>query len=294
MGEKGETMNWTVEAVELGAITRQKIQPNYGFVEQAIPGGTAYLIQGGSSPGYFLVASEASLTPGFVVELVLPELAVQDKYAALANEMSRRSFGVMWFDSEDRDACDLAWRLGLSVRSGPPLFQWNGLRQDVSLEGFQIAVAERSEQARVVELLTAPPPDAGGQTREAVIENLEGRCVVVLKKDQDILGAAVLSPLPGPYVALSSVVMDTFSNLPPSEHEAAHRELELLFMNLLGSEAAQKNVRLVYSMARQTPMGYLEALRLRMTLVKQSFMANLTGLPPAFSPRLPAGARAVI
>ena len=164
----------------------------------------------------------------------------------------------------------------------------------MSIEGFNVAVAEKSEQARVVELLTAPPPDAGGQTREAVIENLEGRCVVVLKKDRDIVGAAVLTPLPGPYVALSSVVMDTYSAMPPGAHETAHRELELLFMNQLGSDAAKKKVTLVYSMARQTPQGYLEALSLRMRVVKQSFMANLTGLPPVFSARLPAGSRAVI
>ena len=287
-------MRWTVDAVGLGDITRQKKQPNYGFVEQGIPAGAAYLIRGRGGSGYFLVASEASLTPGFVVELVLPGLAVVDEYAALATEMSQRSLGVLWFDSQDRDACDLTWRLGMSVQSGPPLFQWNGLKQDVSIEGFNVAVAEKSEQARVVELLTAPPPDAGGQTREAVIENLEGRCVVVLKKDRDIVGAAVLTPLPGPYVALSSVVMDTYSAMPPGAHETAHRELELLFMNQLGSDAAKKKVTLVYSMARQTPQGYLEALSLRMRVVKQSFMANLTGLPPVFSARLPAGSRAVI
>ena len=106
-------MSWTVEAVELGAIKRQKKQPNYGFVEQAISGGAAYSIAGSGGSGYFIVASEASLTPGFVIELVLPELAVADKYTALAHEMSKRSLGIMWFDSEDHDACDLAWRLGL-------------------------------------------------------------------------------------------------------------------------------------------------------------------------------------
>jgi hypothetical protein len=217
-------MDWTVEAVELGGINRQKKQPNYGFVEQAIGGGAVYRIGGRGGSGYFLVGSQASLTPGFVVELVLPELAVPDQYYALAVEMSKRSLGVMWFDSEDRDACDFAWRLGLSVRSGPPLFQWNGLRQDVPLEGFQVVVAEKGDQARVVELLTAPPPDAGGQTREAVIENIGGRCIVLLKQDKDVLGAAVLSPIPGPYVALSSVVMDTYSDLPSHAHEAAHRD----------------------------------------------------------------------
>ena len=117
---------------------------------------------------------------------------------------------------------------------------------------------------------------------------------MVLKKEKDILGAAVLSPLLGPYVALSSVVMNTFSDQPLSEHERAHRDLELLFMNLLGSEAAKKKVTMVYSMARQTPMGYVEAMRLRMRPVKQSFTATLTAFPPEFSPRLRAGATAVI
>jgi hypothetical protein len=289
---KMKIMNWTIEGVELEGIKRKKGQPNYAIVEQALRGGAAYSIDGGS--GYFLVASELSLVPGFVVELALPKLAAAEQYAALADEMAKRSIGTMWFDSKDQDACDLAWRLGLAVRSGPPLFQWNGLKQDVNLNGFRVAVAEKGDQARVLELLTAPPPDAGGQTREAAIENLEGRCVMVLKKGSDILGTAVLFPLPGPYVALSSVVMDTSSDLPLREHEIAHRQLELLFMNQLGSDLAKKYTTMVYSMARQTPEGYNEAMSLRMKLVKQSFMASLPGMPPTFSPRLPAGSVAVI
>src|SRR5882757_2848459 len=111
-------MAWTIEPTQMSDINRQKRQPNYGFIEQAINGGTAYLIGGAGGAGYFIVGAESSLAPGFVVELILPELAVVDEYAALAVEMSRRSLGVLWFDSSDRDACDFAWRLGLPIRSG--------------------------------------------------------------------------------------------------------------------------------------------------------------------------------
>jgi hypothetical protein len=287
-------MKWTIERTELSAVTRRKTQPNYGFIEQAIQGGYAYRILGKGGSGYFIVAPELSLTPGFVVELALPELAVEDRYESLAAHMSERSLGVLWFDSTDRDACDLAWRLGLSIRSGPPLFAWNGLKQDVAMDGFEITTARKADEPRVVELLSAPPLDAGGQTKEATVQNLEGGCVVVLRREKDILGAAVLTPLVGPYVSLSSVVMDTFSELPADSHEKAHRELELLFMNMVAAEVAKKGVVLVYSMARQTPQGFLEAISLRMKVVKQSFMASLNGLPPALSAHLPGGAKAVI
>jgi len=287
-------MSWTIEPVEISSMSRRKKQPNYGFVEQSIRSGLAYEIVGRGGSGYFIVAPELSLTPGFVVELVLPELALKDKYESLAAQMSERSLGVLWFDSLDRDACDLAWRLGLPIRSGPPLFASNGLKQDMVLEGFSVKIAGKEDQARVVELLAAPPLDAGGQTREATAENLEGGCIAVLRKDRDIVGAAVLTPLPGPFVALSSVVMDTFSELPAAAHEKAHRELELLFMNMVASEVAKKNMTLVYSMARQTPNGYLEAISLRMKLVKQSFMASLSASPPALSVHLPAGSLAAI
>ena len=287
-------MNWTIEPVELKTITRRKTQPNYGFIEQAMQGAYAYQIVGRGSSGYFIVAPELSLTPGFVVELALPELAVKDRYESLAAQMSERSLGVLWFDSTDRDACDLVWRLGLSIRSGPPLFAWTGLKQDVPMDGFAVAIAGKADLARVVELLSAPPLDAGGQTRDAIVQNLEGGCVVVLRREKDILGAAVLTPLAGAHVSLSSVVMDTFSELPADAHEKAHRELELLFMNMVASEVAKKGFTLVYSMARQTPQGFLEAISLRMKVVKQSFMAGLTGFPPVLSAQLPAGAKAVI
>lgn len=287
-------MKWTIEPTELGTIARRKKQPNYGFIEQAIQGSYAYQIVGKGSSGYFLVAPELSLTPGFVVELVLPELAAEDMYAGLATQMSERSTGVMWFDSLDRDSCDLAWRLGLSLRSGPPLFASTGLKQDVAMDGFAVEIAGKADSERVVELLSVPPLDAGGQTQEATLQNLEGGCIAVLRKEKDILGAGVLTPLVGPYVALSSVVMDTFSDLRPDAHEKAHRELELLFMNMLASEVAKKGSTLVYSMARQTPQGFLEAVSLRMKIVKQSFMASLTGFPPILNARLPTGAKAVI
>ena len=287
-------MSWTIEPAELANIKRRKTQPNYGFVEQAIGNGFAYQIVGRGGSGYFIVAPELSLTPGFVVELALPELALKNEYEALAAQMNERSLGVLWFDSLDRDACDLAWRLALSIRSGPPLFASNGLRQDVVLEGFSVDIAGKEDQARVVELLAAPPLDAGGQTPEATVENLEGGCVAVLRKERDIVGAAVLTPLPGSFVSLSTVVMDTFSELPVDAHEKAHRDLELLFMNMLAHQVAKKNMTLAYSMARQTPSGYREAISLRMKLVKQSFMASLSNTPPVLSAQLPAGSIAAI
>jgi hypothetical protein len=287
-------MNWKVERVELSEIARQKRQPNYGFVEQSIAGGTAYAIVGGKNTGYFIVGSVLSLTPGFVVELALPELAVADKYRALADEMTERSLGTLWFDSSDNDACDFAWRLGLAIRSGAPMFSASGLNQDVPLEGFTVTTADKGDQARVVELLSSPPLDAGGQTREATLENLNGGCVAVLKKDKDIVGAAVLTPLPGPYVALSTVVMETYSEQPAEIHDKAHRELELLFMNMMATEVAKRKLTLVYSMARQTPQGYLEAQSLRMKVVKQSFTATLQGLPPVFEPNFPEGTRVIV
>jgi hypothetical protein len=288
-------MGWKIEPAAVNDIKRQKLPPNYGFIEQALVGGSGYLIVGDRGVGYFLVASLNSLAPGFVLEVSLPELAVKDRYEELASEMSQRSLGTLWFDSSDRDACDLVWRLGLAIRSGPPLFCSNGVKDDESIEGFEVRIAEKSEQARVMELFTSIPLDAGGQTKEAVIENLNGGCVAVLKKGGDVLGAAVLSPQPGPYVALSGVVMDTYSELPPKEHEKAHRALELLFMNSLASRIAKRNLKLVYSMARHTPQGYLVAISLKMGLVKQSFIASLTGgVPPVFNANLPEGARAVI
>jgi hypothetical protein len=285
-------MSWSVERVDLGGIRRNKKLPNYAIIEQAIAGGTAFSIAGGA--GYFIVGAENSLAPGFVVELALPELAVVDKYKALAAEMTRRSLGTMWFDSTDSDACDLAWRLGLTIRSGPPLFVSDGMRQDAPLDGFQVRIAEKADEARVVELLTLPPPDAGGQTKEATKQNLDGGCVAILVNDKDVLGAAVLLPLTGPYVALSAVVMDTFSELPAQAHDKAHRALELFFMTRLASAVAKKGQTLVYSMARQTPMGYLEAISMRMKIVKQSFTANLSAFAPVFEAKIPEGARAII
>jgi hypothetical protein len=268
-------MNWNVKQVALADVSRSKTEPNYGFVEQAIATGSVYGITGKGGSGYFIVASENSLVPGFVVEVALPELAVQHEYELLAEEMRRRSLGVLWFDSSDRDACDLAWRLGVAIRSGPPLFVWKGLKEDIPLEGFDVAVADSSMEG-VVDLLASVPPEHGGQTREAAIANVEGRAVLVLRKGKELIGAAVTSPLPGPYVALNGVVMQTQSDLPAEAHEKAHRELELVFMNLVAGEVRKKHRQIVYSMARQTPVGYLEAIKLNMTLVKQSFLANLS------------------
>jgi len=65
-------------------------------------------------------------------------------------------------------------------------------------------------------------------------------------------------------------------------------------MNIIASEAATRNLTLVYSMARQTPQGYLEAMSLRMKVVKQSFTATLPGLPPVFSSNFPEGTRVIV
>jgi hypothetical protein len=221
------------------------------------------------------VASEDSLVPGFVIELFLPELAVNDEYTALLDEMRKRSLGVLWFDSSDADACDFAWRLGLRTKVGAPLFCFEGIENDVSLDGFEIGPAQPQDRTKVVELLTSAPADAGGQTKSAAEENFDGGCVAVLKKGKDILGAAVLTPIPGHYLALASVVMETYSNLAGPAHEKAHRDLELIFMNTLARQASQRHFKLVYSMAAQTPEGYVEAVKLKMQLVKQGFMANL-------------------
>jgi hypothetical protein len=40
-------------------------------------------------------------------------------------------------------------------------------------------------------------------------------------------------------------------------------------------------------------MAYLEAVRMRTKVVKQSFSAKLSGFAPTFSARLPEGARAI-
>ncbi len=269
-------MSWTVEEVTLKDIKRRKTEPNYGFVEVGIAGGTAYRIAEKSDGGYFIVGSNDSLVPGFVVELALPELAVQSEYEALADKMLEHSQGVLWFDSSDRDACDLAWRLGVAIRSGPPLFAWKGLKEDVNLEGFEVVVADKSTQHAAVELLTSAPPELGGQTKEAAMEHIAGRCVLVLRKGKDVIGAAVTFPVPGPYAALTSVLMKTHSDLPADEHEKLHRNVELVFMNLVAGEVRKKRRQLVYSMARETPTGYMEAIKLNMTLVKQSFLANLS------------------
>lgn len=271
--------NWTVTRVGIDEIKRRKQGPNYGFIEQAMAGGTAYKISGEGSEGYFIVASPSSLAPGFIVEMALPELAAPEQYAALLSELQQRSLGVLWFDSTDRDACDYAWRMNLPLRSGPPLFRSDSQVPEVSLEGFEVGIAGKGDEAAVLELLTGAPADAGGQTREATLQNLEGECIAVLRRNGDILGAAVLVPEPGGYLALSSVVMRTYSELPAAAHEKAHRELELVFMALLCNRAAKKKVPLVYSMARQTPMGYQEAIQLNMKLVKQSFMASLRDMP---------------
>jgi hypothetical protein len=268
-------MNWTVQRVGIDQIKRRKQPPNYGFIEQAMAGGTAYAIGNNGSAGYFIVASANSLAPGFVVELALPELAAPDQYAALLPEMRKRSLGILWFDSTDRDACDFAWRMNLPVRSGPPLFRTEGAMPDVNLEGFEVVTAGKSDEEAIVDLLTSAPTDAGGQTEEATLQNLEGGCIAALRRNGDILGAAVLTPEPGGYVALGSVVMKTYSDLAADVHEKAHRDLELVFMALLASRVAKKKQSLVYSMARQTPVGYLEALQLNMKIAKQSFMASL-------------------
>lgn len=268
-------MGWVVERVALKEIRRRKTEPNYGFVEHGIAGGSAYKVEGKGGAGYFIVADENSLVPGFVVEVTLPEFAIQDDYEELADEMSRHSLGVLWFDSSDRDAGDLAWRLGVVMRSGPPLFRFDGLKQDLAVPGVEISNADESDKDEAVKLLTSAPPEHGGQTREAAIANVEGKCVVLLRKAKDIIGAAVVCPVPGPYLALNSVVMQTYSDLPTEAHQRAHRNLELFFMNAVALEARKKHRHVVYSMARQTPEGYLEAIKLNMTLVKQSFLANL-------------------
>jgi hypothetical protein len=269
-------VNWTVESVAIDAIKRRKQPPNYGFIEQATVGGTAYTIQGEGGAGYFIVASANSLAPGFIVELALPELAVQERYEALLAEMRKRSLGMMWFDSSDRDACDFAWRLNLPIRSGSPLFQADIQVPEISnAAGFEVVTAGKADEDAIVELLTAAPPDAGGQTKEAVLQNLYGGCIAALKRNQEILGAAVLTPLPGCYVALSSVVMRTYADLANEAHQQAHRELELIFMAVLSSRVARRKLGLVYSMARQTPTGYLEAIQLNMKVVKQGFIASL-------------------
>ncbi|HYL34619.1 MAG TPA: hypothetical protein VEV17_01760 [Bryobacteraceae bacterium] len=269
-------MSWSVKKVALADIKRKKAEPNYGFVEQSIANGTAYSIGGKNGSGYFIVASENSLVPGFVVELALPELAVQEEYESLADKMRLHSLGVLWFDSSDRDACDFVWRLGAAIRSGPPLFVFKALKGDIHLDGLEVAVADKSMKDDVVKLLSSAPPELGGQTPEAAAENVDGRCVLVLRKGKDIVGAAVSSPLPGPYAALNSVVMQTYSDLAADTHEKEHRNLELVFMNMVAVETKKKDRDLVYSMARNTPMGYLEAIKLNMTLVKQSFLANLS------------------
>ncbi len=269
-------MSWTVEEVPLEDIKRRKTEPNYGFVEQGIAGGTGYRVAGKGNVGHFIVASNDSLVPGFVVELALPELAVQSEYDALAEQMNRHSQGVLWFDSSDRDACDFAWRLGVALRSGPPLFVWKGLKDDVTLQGFDVEVADKSTQHAAVELLTMPPAELGGQTKEAAMEHIAGRCVLLLRKDKDVLGAAITVPVPGPYAALTSVVMDTYSDLPADTHEKTHRDLELVFMNWVAREVRKQHRQVVYSISRASTAGYLEAIKLNMTLVKQSFLANLS------------------
>jgi hypothetical protein len=267
-------MTWSIEPVDMSQIKRRKQQPNYAFVEQAISNGAGYTISGSGSGGYFIVAPELSLVPGFVVELALPELAAPEEYEKLAVEMASRSFGVLWFDASDQDACDFAWRLGLTVRSGPPLFVWDAGEDGAELDGWDIAVADDSDRGDVVRLLTSAPLDAGGQTEEAAIENLRGGCVMTLKRDGDLAGAAVLSPLPGAYTALTGVIMETYSELALDDHERASRALELAFMHALGARAARNGLTMTYSMAKQTPTGYTEALYLEMKIAKQSFMTD--------------------
>jgi len=267
-------MAWTVTPVPLANLKRRKRHPNYAFVEQSIAEGAAYTLAGHGTAGYFIVASELSLVPGFVVELSLPELAVPEEYKELADEMAARSLGVLWFDSSDHDACDFAWRLELTLRSGPPLFAWTEGETAPELDDWRVEFARHDDESDMIRMLTTPPLDAGGQTREATIENLRGGCIATLKRYDDIGGAAVLSPLPGPYVGLTTVVMETYSRQPIETHERASRALELAFMRALGSRMASEGLTMVYSMARHTPTGYVEALQLNMEVAKHSFMGN--------------------
>ena len=135
-------MSWKITQVDIQEIKRKKSTPYFYSVERMISESTAYKIE---SNGYFIVAPESSLMPKYIVELRLPATIVDAEYKTLLSELTKKSCGMMWFDTSDIDAYDFVWKLRLMLRVGSPLFTWNHLKNFTPRKGYIVRDASKSD-----------------------------------------------------------------------------------------------------------------------------------------------------
>jgi len=256
-------MSWPISEVKLESISRRKSGPRYDFVERAVAAGTGYRI---ADDGYFIVAPPESLTPRFVVEISLPELAGIEDYKKLSFDLNDRSSGMLWLDTSDLHAFDLAWRLRLPLRAASPLFAWTKDSKAPS-DGPKINIEVPGPgHSKAVRALLDFPVWHGGQTDTAIAEHYAAKQLRIATDDNgDVVGAAVLQTLPENFVAL------TISVAPDKRNQG----IAGAFAAAIAAQLFKDGKTVVAGMANDAPESFRIANRLNMSIVRQAFVAQL-------------------
>ncbi len=260
-------MAYDIQPVDVSSLKRNKVGPVYDFVEQATRQGTAFRI---GNDGYAIIAPPNCLLPRFVVELQLPELAVVERYAEVIRILTDRSCGMLWFDSSDVHAYDLAWRMRMMMTAGPPLLAPADAdkTQNVPDNGSDsIRSATLDDLRPLTDLFGSFPTWKGGQTPAAVLEHVKNNSVAVLEKNNEIIGAVVTLDADEHGTLLSSgVIAEKYRN----------QGIGTQFVRALSRQSRTSYSRpVVFSTSPDSPATFRIAMRLNSKVVKQSFVAIL-------------------
>jgi hypothetical protein len=254
-------MSWKITPADIQKIKRKKNAPYFNSVEQMISKSTAYKID---KNGYFIVAPESSLMPKYIIELHLPVRGVEEEYKTLLGELTKKSCGMMWFDTSDIDAYDFVWKLRLMLRVGSPLFMWNRLENFTPRKGYIIRDASKSDSDRIVSLMSSIPDHHGAQSKDSVKEALKKNYYKALVKDNTVVGAALLRPQPDNYVGMTMVLDSKYRN----------QALGLYYGALIGEDLAESGKTMVAGMLNDNPPSF-KAFQNIMSIQKYGFVANL-------------------
>lgn len=272
-------MGTAIQSADVKDLRRDKQPPFYDFIEDAVQNGTAYQF---GNDGYFVVAQATSLMPRFVVELRVPEIANFDQYVEMVRVMNDRSCGMLWFDSQDVEACDLAWRLRLPLEAGGPLFvsdptpvtktERHGMVLKNPIAAFALPNTFRGRKAElgdvrsVAGLVSDVPVWKGGQTLAAVTQHVENGAALLLEEGGQTVGTAITRQFAKGYLNVVSVAV---------QPDRQNKGIGTGIASLLVSHAHKNGDKLVASMSNQTPEAVRIAMKIGMRPVKQAFKAKL-------------------
>ena len=254
-----------IKQVYFSNINRIKIDFPFSFIDSSVKQGKVYKI---NQDGYFIVASENSLVPQFIVEFNPPTIKNLESYFELAHILNEKSCGYLWHDTSNLKSYEFIWKLGLSMLPSTLLFKWDKHADNSRFLKYDFSIKLATINDFIICKLIFSSIDS--KNVELFNNNLEelilNKSLYLILKSKIIIGIANLIPVSAEYKTIDPIIL-----LP----EFRNKGYGLFAGVIIANTLLRENIILLTSMSSYHTTSFRIAKALQMIIVKQAYIVKL-------------------